>query len=276
MSVPQTDEKQVLSWSSIDALLSCHYQYTLRYVDRKSVAEDARRFIEGRALHNGLARWWRLSLAQKRKRRLNRCLLQGFDEEVANARIRWQGDQDKHQARERVLKAGRNALAVVKRERLFSTEPYVEEEFRTDFEGFHLIGRYDLLLYAMDGDLALVDYKYSESERSGNRLQLIIQAIGVQATHHVYPTVAGFLLCKGSTQRFRQIRFRNPETEVEKFRDKLIEAWGAYLRAPRAPRFNAWKCDWCSVKTFCQTYRDTHPSGGRGDIVYGNRIRIEL
>lgn len=276
MNVPEVDGRPRLSWSSIEMLLRCHYQFTLRYVDKQRVAEEARRFIEGRALHNGLARWWRLPLAKKQGQRLERCMLQGFDEEVANARIRWRGDQDKPAARERVLKAGRNALAVVKRERLFGVDPHVEREFETVFEGFHLVGRYDLLLDTMDGDLALVDYKYTENERYGHRLQLVTQAIGARALNGELPTVAGFLLCKGSTQRFRQIRFANPEGEVEKFAEQLCQSWSDYLHTPRTPKFDVWKCGWCAVRDFCREFRDTHPDGGRGDIVHGNRIRIEL
>lgn len=276
MNVPQVGGKPKLSWSSIDALLRCHLRFTLHYVDKERPADDARRFVEGRALHNGLARWWRLPLQSKRPLTQETCMVKGFAEEAAKAKIQWQGEKDRSRARERVLKAGRNAQAVMLRERIFGPEPYVEEEFATDFEGFHLVGRYDLFLETLDGDLVLVDYKYSENERYGHRLQLVTQAIGVRALHGELPTVAGFLLCKGSTQRFRIIRFRDGEAEVEQFAERLCQAWADYQHTPREPRFDVWKCDWCSVRAFCQVFQDTHPSGGRGDIVHGNRIRIKL
>ena len=266
MSTPQ------LSWTSLEALFKCHLQYTLRFVDWVQAEEESRHFIEGRALHAGLARWWKLPLKEKQAGRLAECMDAGFDAEDKG--VEWRGDFDRPQALERVHYAGRNAVAVIKEHRLLGCEPFVERSFVTRFGGFILRGRFDLFLETMDGELALVDYKYSSTIRSANRLQLVTQAIGVNALTGVWPTQAGFLYCKGETRHLRRIRFS--EAEIGRFAAILKPAWQAYEAAPREPSFNPYRCDWCSAKSGCQVYQDTHPGAQRGDIIHGNRRRIDL
>jgi len=264
--------KAQFTWDGIKALMRCRLRYTLQFVSLQADTKMSIAALEGVAVHQGLGNWWRLSGIQRRADREERCMIHGWEHCTEGAE--WGSGADELRAMKRVVDAGVCAIQVCRDEGFVGRDLCVEESFAVVFRQFILRGRADLYIDMEDGEHALVDYKYSSNERSGNRLQLIAQAIGLHDELDEWPMVAGFLYCGLRTQSFKRIRFNHQE--VEKFGDKLEAAWEKYIADPRAPTFNPHSCDSCPSLRWCDTYQEAHPGVQKGDHVYGHKQRIDI
>lgn len=242
---------QVRSWSysRIETYLTCplkyYYRYVLQFPGKPSPALSF-----GQVIHSALKAFHQPDLLGKRKKLVD---LLSLYEDYFKAIL---GKPTLSGHREEQFKKGKKFLTRYhKVYRKVLGEPLeLEKEFQVKIGRFTLKGRIDRIDRRPDGTIELVDYKVSDQERLGQRVdkdrQLTTYALGAQKGLGIQ--VASLSLY--SVVDNRRVGTRRTPEEIDAFEKKLVETIEEITKSEYPPKVSI-SCQWCDYRLICPAYR---------------------